>query len=53
MSAVSYASSKCEEFSELIPELDPDGVGLQAPHEEGTCLRVTIFLTTFYSFCNL
>lgn len=32
---VSYASSKCEEFSDVVPELDEDGVGLQAPHEEG------------------
>ncbi|XP_050295786.1 A disintegrin and metalloproteinase with thrombospondin motifs adt-2-like isoform X1 [Anthonomus grandis grandis] len=32
---VEFASQKCQEFSRLLPELDPTGVGLQAPHEEG------------------
>lgn len=30
-----YASEKCKEFSKLLPQLDPEGVGLQAPHEDG------------------
>ncbi|VEN34120.1 unnamed protein product [Callosobruchus maculatus] len=35
ISAVDYASHKCREFAQLLEELDPDGGGLQAPHEEG------------------
>ncbi|CAH1981328.1 unnamed protein product [Acanthoscelides obtectus] len=31
---VNYASDKCREFAQLLDELDPDGGGLQAPHEE-------------------
>lgn len=34
-SPVEYASQKCKEFSKLLPQLDSEGVGLQAPHEEG------------------
>ncbi|KAH1015088.1 hypothetical protein HUJ05_012866 [Dendroctonus ponderosae] len=34
-SPVVYASKKCKEFSKLLPELDPKGAGLQAPHEDG------------------
>ncbi|RZB39497.1 Sod Cu, Reprolysin, Pep M12B propep and/or HMA domain containing protein [Asbolus verrucosus] len=34
LSAVDYASQKCQEFAKLLPELDPKGGGLQAPHEE-------------------
>lgn len=30
---VDYASQKCKQFSEELPALDPDGKGLQAPHE--------------------
>ncbi|CAG9765921.1 unnamed protein product [Ceutorhynchus assimilis] len=33
-SAVDFASQKCKEFSKLLPELDPKGFGLQAPHED-------------------
>lgn len=33
-----YASSKCKEFSKLLPELNSEGAGLQAPHEEGIFL---------------
>ncbi|KAJ8975003.1 hypothetical protein NQ317_013313 [Molorchus minor] len=33
--AVDYASDRCQEFSKLLPELDSEGAGLQAPHEEG------------------
>ncbi|KAL1512639.1 hypothetical protein ABEB36_002201 [Hypothenemus hampei] len=29
-----YASRKCKDFSKLLPELDPVGIGLQAPHED-------------------
>ncbi|KAJ8957643.1 hypothetical protein NQ318_017534, partial [Aromia moschata] len=32
---VGYASDRCREFSRLLPELDPKGAGLQAPHEAG------------------
>ncbi|XP_063905245.1 A disintegrin and metalloproteinase with thrombospondin motifs adt-2-like [Zophobas morio] len=35
ISVTDYASQKCQEFSKLLPELDPQGGGLQAPHEEG------------------
>ncbi|KAK9873743.1 hypothetical protein WA026_002098 [Henosepilachna vigintioctopunctata] len=35
ISVVDFASQKCEEFSRVLPELDPKGGGLQAPHEEG------------------
>ncbi|KAL3288422.1 hypothetical protein HHI36_002868, partial [Cryptolaemus montrouzieri] len=35
VTVVQYASKKCEEFSRVLPELDPKGGGLQAPHEEG------------------
>ncbi|XP_066143129.1 A disintegrin and metalloproteinase with thrombospondin motifs adt-1-like [Euwallacea fornicatus] len=31
---VEYASMECRTFSNLLPELDPNGVGLQAPHED-------------------
>ncbi|KAJ8925540.1 hypothetical protein NQ315_009380 [Exocentrus adspersus] len=31
---VDFASERCKEFSKLLPELDPQGAGLQAPHEE-------------------
>ena len=31
--SVQFASNKCKEFSKLLPELDPSGKGLQAPHE--------------------
>ncbi|EFA07053.2 A disintegrin and metalloproteinase with thrombospondin motifs adt-1 [Tribolium castaneum] len=34
LSVVDYASQKCQEFSKLLPELDPKGGGLQAPHED-------------------
>ncbi|XP_008553570.1 A disintegrin and metalloproteinase with thrombospondin motifs adt-2 [Microplitis demolitor] len=30
-----FATIKCKEFSEHLPELDKDGTGLQAPHEIG------------------
>nr|CAH7759323.1 unnamed protein product [Callosobruchus chinensis] len=33
--AVDYATKKCREFAQLLEELDPEGGGLQAPHEEG------------------
>ncbi|XP_067002114.1 A disintegrin and metalloproteinase with thrombospondin motifs adt-1-like [Anabrus simplex] len=33
-SAQDYATTACEQFSKLLPELDPKGSGLQAPHEE-------------------
>ncbi|KAJ6646995.1 A disintegrin and metalloproteinase with thrombospondin motifs adt-2 [Pseudolycoriella hygida] len=32
-SVIDFASLKCKEFSERLPDLDPDGFGLQAPHE--------------------
>ncbi|XP_017772302.1 PREDICTED: A disintegrin and metalloproteinase with thrombospondin motifs 6-like [Nicrophorus vespilloides] len=32
--ASEYASKKCGDFSKLLPQLDPKGSGLQAPHEE-------------------
>lgn len=35
ISAVQYASRKCREFSRVLSDLDPEGIGLQAPHEEG------------------
>ncbi|XP_045483108.1 A disintegrin and metalloproteinase with thrombospondin motifs adt-2-like [Harmonia axyridis] len=34
ISAVQYASRKCREFSRVLSDLDPEGIGLQAPHEE-------------------
>lgn len=30
-----YASMKCKEFAQRLPELDKQSSGLQAPHEEG------------------
>lgn len=36
---VDYASGKCKEFSKLLFELDPNGAGLQAPHESGECCK--------------
>ncbi|XP_060530217.1 A disintegrin and metalloproteinase with thrombospondin motifs adt-1-like [Cylas formicarius] len=33
-SPVDYASAKCKQFSKLLPELDPKGIGLQSPHEQ-------------------
>jgi len=30
-----YSTTKCKEFSKRLPELDPKGMGLQAPHEPG------------------
>ncbi|XP_034939046.1 A disintegrin and metalloproteinase with thrombospondin motifs adt-2-like [Chelonus insularis] len=33
ITAEEYATMKCQEFSEKIPELDKSGLGLQAPHE--------------------
>ncbi|KAJ1524302.1 hypothetical protein ONE63_010813 [Megalurothrips usitatus] len=32
---VEYASSQCRLFAALLPDLDPTGAGLQAPHEQG------------------
>lgn len=34
LSAANYATMRCREFSRLIPELEPGGRGIQAPHEE-------------------
>ncbi|CAH1116620.1 unnamed protein product [Phaedon cochleariae] len=33
-SVIDFASKKCLEFSKVLPELDRNGSGLQAPHEE-------------------
>jgi hypothetical protein len=33
ISAVDFAAKACANFSKLLPELDPKGSGLQAPHE--------------------
>ena len=30
-----FATTACANFSKLLPELDPKGTGLQAPHENG------------------
>lgn len=30
---IDYAAKKCQEFSIKLPQLDGDGLGLQAPHE--------------------
>lgn len=35
VSVIDYAAQKCQEFSKLLPELDSNAGGLQAPHEEG------------------
>ncbi|KAG5886065.1 hypothetical protein JTB14_009513 [Gonioctena quinquepunctata] len=35
LSAVEHATRKCSEFSRVLPELDRNSAGLQAPHEEG------------------
>nr|CAD7413736.1 unnamed protein product [Timema poppensis] len=32
--AAQYGTTACGQFSKLLPELDPGGAGLQAPHEE-------------------
>ncbi|KAE8744445.1 hypothetical protein FOCC_FOCC008920 [Frankliniella occidentalis] len=32
---VEYASAQCRHFAQLLPDLDPGGAGLQAPHEQG------------------
>lgn len=50
MTAVVYASSKCEEFSDVVEELDPDGIGLQAPHEEGKCCFFSIGICDNFDF---
>ncbi|XP_063221018.1 A disintegrin and metalloproteinase with thrombospondin motifs adt-1-like [Bacillus rossius redtenbacheri] len=34
-SAIDYATKACAEFSKLLPDLDSEPSGLQAPHEEG------------------
>jgi len=33
ISVTDFASKACANFSKLLPELDPKGSGLQAPHE--------------------
>lgn len=33
MSVADFAAKACAKFSKLLPELDPKGSGLQAPHE--------------------
>jgi hypothetical protein len=33
MSVADFAAKACANFSKLLPELDPKGSGLQAPHE--------------------
>lgn len=43
-SPVGYASMMCKTFSNLLPELDPKGVGLQAPHEDGAMIRMGQFM---------
>ncbi|XP_071455114.1 A disintegrin and metalloproteinase with thrombospondin motifs adt-2-like [Hetaerina americana] len=35
MTVVEHASRRCKKFSDLVKTLDPEGKGLQAPHEEG------------------
>ncbi|XP_037042307.1 A disintegrin and metalloproteinase with thrombospondin motifs adt-2-like [Bradysia coprophila] len=32
-SVIDFATDKCREFSKILDDLDPDGFGLQAPHE--------------------
>lgn len=32
----------CRTFSNLLPELDPKGAGLQAPHEDGAIIIMGI-----------
>lgn len=38
MSAVDYATHKCREFSKILPVLERNGTGIQAPFEEGKVL---------------
>jgi hypothetical protein len=33
ISVADFATKACANFSKLLPELDPKGSGLQAPHE--------------------
>jgi len=33
ISVADFAAKACANFSKLLPELDPKGSGLQAPHE--------------------
>lgn len=35
LNAVDYATFKCQEFSKLLPILEPNGTGIQAPYEDG------------------
>ncbi|XP_065209386.1 A disintegrin and metalloproteinase with thrombospondin motifs adt-1-like isoform X2 [Planococcus citri] len=34
LNVVDYATFKCQEFSKLLPILEPNGTGIQAPYEE-------------------
>lgn len=46
ISVADFASKACANFSKLLPELDPKGSGLQAPHENGKSQNLIILNET-------
>lgn len=38
MMVTEYATAKCKELGSILPVLDEEYSGLQAPHEEGWCV---------------
>jgi hypothetical protein len=46
ISVADFAGKSCANFSKLLPELDPKGSGLQAPHENCKQQHITILNET-------